>query len=506
MKKIVLFAIIAVLLFMITACNNKSGGDNNNDKTKTNGENITDSDILQAEDTEETEPERYTPNLPDADYGGYIFRALVPAKNVWATCTFNVEVELGDTVEDAIYKRNRYIEEKYNVILTQIEISDFGQLENTFKQSVMAGTDDFDICVQIDRYAFSLAMSGYILPADELPYIDLTKPWYMRDVTDSIRIGNKYYIVESNENMSLYECTDVLFFNKQLIADLGLENPYNLVKDGIWTYDKFFDLSRAAVSDIDGDGIMTDADRYGIVSEDSTMFRNFWESSGIQSIVKDSDDMFVLNIDGNEKLQSILDKAYQNLFGGEKIYFAAGKDKAATLKPRNDDGNQDISLQQFENNLALFYAGMLIRTARMRAMETDFGIIPYPKYDESQSRYYARSGGGWPKVVPVHALNPERTSVILEALAAESKNTTVPAFKEINLKTKMARDDDSADMLDLIFDSGFGDVGTFLFDNAIRDALVDVVRKNNYASMVDRRAAALEKLLNKANESAANLN
>jgi len=485
------------------SCNPQNGITNSGENIN-NGENAADSDNTpQTEDTAEKGPERYTPDLPDADYGGYVFRALIPSDKTWADCTFDAEQETGDTMNDAIYKRNRYIEEKYNVKFEQLEITDWGPLENTFKQSVNAGTDDFDICVQIDRYAFSLALGGYLLPSDQLPYADITKPWYMHDVTESMKIGGKYYVVESNENLSLYQCTDVLYFNKKLVADLGFDSPYGLVKNGTWTYDKFFDLCRAGVADIDGDGMMTDADRYGIASSDDILFRNFWESSGIQSVTKNSDGEFVLNIAGNEKLYNILDKAYQNLFEGVKIYFAAGKDRADTIKTTAE--YQDISTYQFVNDLALFYPSMLIRTEKMRNMETDFGIIPYPKYDENQSRYYVRSGGGWPKVVPSHALNPERTSVILEALAAESKNTVVPAFIEVNLRTKMARDDESAEMLDLIFDSGFGDVGTFLWLD-IRGALEEAARQNKYASMVEKKSAAFEKTLSKVNETAAGLN
>jgi len=478
MKRFIVLALIAMLLISCGA-------------EVSDTPDVTAADDTQAEIVSETEPEVITPDLPDADYDGYVFRAYVPTPNVWASCTFNIDDETGDTVNDAIYLRNRTIEEKFNVVLTEIDIGPFDKLQNTFSQSVSAGSDDFDISVQIDRNAFALAVGGYVLSADNLPYIDLTKPWYMHDVMNSMSLGGKIFIVESNENMSLYECTDVLFFNKKIVNDLGLDVPYDLVKDGSWTYDKFFDLSKAAAMDIDGDGVMTEADRFGIISEDTTMFRNIWESSGIQSIIKDSDDMFVLNLSGNEKLSNILEKCNQNLYGEDKIYL--------------NNADQVKTLQLFENNLALFHGSMLIRTKEMRAMETDFGIVPYPKYDESQSRYYVRSGGGWPKIVPVHADNPERTSVILEALAAESRSTTVPAFKEVNLRTKITRDNESAEMLDLIFDSGFGDVGTFLWLD-IRDALVNVVRGTaNYTSTVESKTPAFEKFLNDANEAAVEL-
>ena len=479
MKRFILLLLIAVLLVSCAAGDDGGTVD------------VTTAADIGAEVTSETEPELIVPELPEADYGGYVFRAYVPTPNVWASCTFNIDDETGDTVNDAIYLRNRAIEEQFNVVLTETDIGPFDKLQNVFSQSVSAGSDDFDICVQIDRNAFALAIGGYVLSADNLPYVDLSKPWYMHDVMNSMSLGGKIFIIESNENMSLYECTDVLFFNKKIVEDLGLAVPYDLVNDGTWTYDKFFDLSKAAAMDIDGDGVMTEADRFGIISEDTTMFRNIWESSGIQSIVKDSDDMFALNLSGNEKLSNILEKANQNLYGEDKMYLS--------------NGDQVVTLQLFENNLALFHGSMLIRTKEMRAMETDFGIVPYPKYDESQDRYYVRSGGGWPKIVPVHAQNPERTSVIIEALAAESRNTTVPAFKEVNLRTKITRDNESAEMLDLIFDSGFGDVGTFLWLD-VRDALVNVVRGSaNYTSTVESKSPAFEKFVNDANDAAISL-
>ena len=55
----------------------------------------------------------------------------------------------------------------------------------------------------------------------------------------------------------------------------------------------------------------------------------------------------------------------------------------------------------------------------------------------------------------------ERTSVILEALAAESKYTVIPEFYDVYVKTRNTRDEDAKAMLDLIFSTRVYDLGEF---------------------------------------------
>jgi len=198
---------------------------------------------------------------------------------------------------------------------------------------------------------------------------------------------------------------------------------------------------------------------------------------------------------------------YSQKSDGEKIYFAAEKDKVSTFKPRDSqDGIRDISRQQFESNLALFYVTSMGIVPQMRAMEADFGIIPFPKADETQDRYLTRTGSaGWLKIPPTHALDPVRTSIIMEALAAESRNTTVPAFKETSLRTKFARDDESAEMINLIYDNIVLDLGDLLFFD-IRDAFMAEIRgKGNFVSLAEKRTVNWQKLLNAYNNAAASL-
>lgn len=496
MKKYLSFVLIAILILSLFISCATGSADKSADTTMRNDN---------AEQTETSEL-RFKPNLPDINFDGYEFRVLVPVF-YGITMTFDVPEEDGDLMNDAIYRRNRYIEEKYNIVIKQIDTDDnHSQVSETFKKSVMSGSDDFDIGAMVDWISTTRIAEGCILPAEKLPYMDLDQPWYMRDVNDAYSLGNKHFLICSDESITAYEMILPICFNKKIIDDLGLDNPYDLVNSGAWILDKFFDMARTTTTDLDGDGVMTDGDRYGILSYPNLLFPDFWVSAGIQTVIKDADGMLILNLEGNEKLINLTEKIHRNIYGGEKIFFNSIKDKSERFSASaTTGGERDISRLQFESDLGLFHPTTMSGIPPMRAMDTDFGIIPFPKADENQDRYISALVNPWPKFVPSHAPDPERTSIIWEAIAAESRSTIVPAFKEMSLKTKFARDDESADMIDLIFNNVYIDPGVNICITVGGAIFNEMAGNGNISSIIASNAARFQKELDTINEAVANL-
>ncbi|NLB15992.1 MAG: hypothetical protein GX827_04195 [Clostridiales bacterium] len=103
----------------------------------------------------------------------------------------------------------------------------------------------------------------------------------------------------------------------------------------------------------------------------------------------------------------------------------------------------------------------------LRDMDEDFGIIPWPKYDETIDNYYANVDAGCNLfIVPVTNPDPEKASVILEALAYESYLTVIPTYYDVVLTTKFTRDAESVEMLDIIRAGRVFDIGYYFFDNS----------------------------------------
>ncbi|MCL2814599.1 MAG: hypothetical protein FWD23_08365 [Oscillospiraceae bacterium] len=486
--------IMAVLTGLIAGCGSKPS---ENTKETNSSPDAPEHDAAEPADNDAS-------YLPDKDYGGYEFRMVISDAMYDLTLYADIEEETGDTVNDAIYRRNRLTEERYNIKFRQIGVSDYLSLPGTFNKSVVSGSDDFDLCMQISREAWSIALTGAITPVNKLPYLDISRPWYSRDVNSEISINGKLYFAYSDECLNMFEQTIGVLFNKKLVEDLALENIYNLVKTGKWTADKFFALARTAVADLDGNGEMTDTDRYGILSQEDMLYPCFWVSGGIKTISKDKDDLLVFT-GGAEKLYTVLDRASQNLFGGEKILFEGWFDKITSYKAQAGQLiARQVSRMQFENNLGLFYVTTIGMIPTLRGMETDFGILPFPKCDESQEKYYSRVVDGWINCVPNTATDLERTSIIMETLAFESRNITVPAYFETALRTKYARDDESQEMLDIIHANRTMDLGDVFYMDAVRNIYQVVLRAkdNSFASAVEKNTDAINKALANANEAA----
>jgi len=89
---------------------------------------------------------------------------------------------------------------------------------------------------------------------------------------------------------------------------------------------------------------------------------------------------------------------------------------------------------------------------------------------------------------------------MLEALQSESAKTVRPAYYDIALKTKYTRDDDSVEMLDLIFNTRVVDIGDTTLCGEIRDGfMAQMFSSNNrdLASKSKQMGAILKNLMRK---------
>ena len=428
------------------------------------------------------------------DYGGRTFRVITSDSD-----PVEMPEQTGDIVDDAQYKRNLIIEEKYNIKISDsyIPMASYSELTSTFKKSVMASSDDFDVCRLIMRDAFSLALSGYVLPVSSLPYADLDSPWYVRFVNDALRIDNNYYIFYTDECMGTFTGACAVFFNKHIAETLGLTSPYDDVRGGKWTLDRYYENGTAAISDVNGDGVFTPdgGDVFADVGEYDGYIPPLWIGADMMIIKKDENDIPYFAALGDEKFASLIEKMY-TYFDTDGFYWDS------FLKGKFDENERAVGRQYYINGQALYYMGGFGTASAFRAMEDDFGIVPLPKYDESQKDYYSRIADGWLLNVPTHCADTEFVSAILEELAIGTKNYIIPAYYEDALKNKFIRDDDTLEMLDIVQTNKMIDLADTVWFNEIRGPFTNdvFVQGKPVASYLEK----MEKKVNKAIEKALN--
>lgn len=114
---------------------------------------------------------------------------------------------------------------------------------------------------------------------------------------------------------------------------------------------------------------------------------------------------------------------------------------------------KDEMRQMFIDGRGLFTFGFVGDSGTYyRTTDVDYGMLPFPKYNEEQKSYRVFYGANSSNMfaVPKLASDPSRTGVIIEALSAEGYKQLIPVYYEIALKAKYLRDEDSNKMLDLI--------------------------------------------------------
>ncbi|MCL2815345.1 MAG: hypothetical protein FWD23_12160 [Oscillospiraceae bacterium] len=479
MKKLFSLVLTVFAAFVFAACGDASPGA---EKTGTTGAL---QDAAEAQSPEAQNP-KVTDDVPEMDLGGYEFRVLSSGENHAWHGLVNIEEETGDLVNDNIYRRNRVVEGRFNITISETE--DYSKI----RKSVKSGYDDYDFVTGWCDPMFGYFVEGLGYKFHEYGrYIDLDKPYWDSGLTQAFTFGNLILFPVGAVDITTYDLIHVLLFNKKLVTELELESPYGLVKSGGWTFDKYAEMVKSVTRDVDGNGKMDENDMYGLVSMVKYVLPCFWVAADVETVAKTGGGLPEFTLTKDEKFASVID-----------TIFAINYDNNSWYQNKSDRSNfSEVHDRIFMDNRALFFNNTFKMVEDIRGMETDFGIVPYPKYTEQQDNYYTRMEGCFPFIVPSTVPDPETAGAVIEVLACESLNYVIPAYYEVSLKTKHARDEESSEMLDIIFKHRVIDLGDSIWCSKLRDGVfVDMFSKNdrNLSSRLEKVETQMVKEIDKA--------
>ena len=426
--------------------------------------------------------------LPVEDLEGYVFKVISRGDD-WHSYPVHsrdiiAEQETGDTINDAVYKRNSEVEDRLNIKITLMTLPELtGEGEwgpiRYVERAHMAGEDNYDLLVGHEIYLGTSTTAGYYSNWYDIPYIDLTNPWWNQEVTTQLSIGRKAFLAMSDLSISSYDNAYCILFNKLHHQNYQVEDLYELVESGQWTFDKMYSIYKGMYIDLDNDGLRTINDFYGFIEGGG--YLNWFFAGGNRIMKKDENNV-----------------PYYELIT-ERSTETFSKASEMTLDPGtyrfNWWINEDI-IPMFASNNGLFLGTQIGSISQLRSMEVDFGIIPYPKLNAQQQDYHnfidAHSSL---MAVPQMVEEKEKVGLIIETLSYESYKTVRPAYYDVALKTKMTRDDESEKMLDIIFngtiydfDYVYGDwIVTYVFFDNLRDG------RTNFVSGVERNMTRAER-------------
>ncbi len=484
----------AVVLLAISLLSAAACGD-----TQTAPEKETGTQSIQEETTAaDTEAPRLQASVPERDFGGVSFEILTAGNwaNDWTEIyEFSAEELNGDPINDAVFQRNAAIEDRFHVKIVEINHMGIdngggtGAGAKLIQQSVMAGDQAYDAALMGAYDVSSLSYNNCLLDLlSEVPYIDLSQPWWDQKANVDLAMRGKMYYTTGDISTIDNDCTFCFLFNKNLLHTYDMEDPYALVRDGKWTIDKFISMTSNVSRDLNGDSKYDENDLYGFC---------IWQDSMMGMINAAGEKFCTINEKGDLALTLNTERSL-TMFNK---YIELASDRTAAYSIFHSGDNIET---MFANDQVLFYSRYLCIIKKYRDMTTDFGILPYPKYDENQAEYYSTVApyGCSFICVPSVLENVEMSGIILEAMAAESMYTVTPAYYTITLEGKMMRDNDSSEMLDIILGNRVFDLGLFYQVGGYNEEIMNLFRNNkrDFTSMCEKFEKRANKKLDEINE------
>ena len=398
-----------------------------------------------------TRPNHQVP-VDSLDFGGETYRNLT-FKWQGYTYYFFAEEENGDVMNDAVYHRQCKVEDALNVKIETVFLDNYDPQVAEIKKTVQAGDDVYQAAyLHCIGGVSALSSGGFLYNLDTLPYIDMNAEWWNKTQMDLLRLGqNTYYAI----NDFMIPCPYVIFFNKEMVANMDMENPYQLVYDGKWTLDAFTSMAKQAVADVNGDGKMDINDQYGVMANEISKYISFVTGANQYITKRDADNRVELAMN-TDKMVSLVE-TFADLMKQNVIFVPASMSDQTTWVP-------------IDSGRMLFELNAITEAEKMRDYRVEFGFLPYPKYDEAQEDYISLDWGGL-CCVPTTIANPEKAGAVMELLAYESKNEVIPTYYDTILTGKLARDNDAVKMMDILFDTITYEIGGnyFGFDAGVSD-------------------------------------
>ncbi|MCL2518272.1 MAG: hypothetical protein FWF15_06880 [Oscillospiraceae bacterium] len=391
----------------------------------------------------------------------------------------------GESLNDVAYERKLNIENMYNCKIFQTTVDVPDQAVAAFQKSIQAGDDEYEIGIIRGMTFSNMLTGGYLRELDDLNNVDFDNPWWRKKASEALAIGNKNFGVcgdiSSNEMVTVL----IVCFNKNMVTDYALEVPYDLVKSGKWTLDKIVEMAKVVARDIDGDNVMTGADIWGIIYAHDQI-AGILNTCGISLARLDNEGYPEITFDtavNLSKIQTIFEKLFDETYSGNTTERITSPDSI------------------FGNERSLFIYTSTHASSVLRQDEVDLGIVPYPKYDETQEDYLPYPTSTFLPIFCIPATNNDmdNTGLFMEAFAYEGRKSVIPVFYETVLKGKVARDNTSEEMIDYIFGNISYDTGTILnFGNmAVYIQLMSLTLDTNIASFAAKNRPAYETAIQK---------
>lgn len=353
------------------------------------------------------------------------------------------------TIGRVIYERNMTVEDRLGVELSWTFLPGEGDNIPTFINRIRATSeagDAFDGVIAYNLVPQIVASEGLAANLYDTKYIDLSAPWWPSVYTREMIVNDQLYCLVESGSYGLLNHMMAMYFNNELLESRQLESPYELVANNEWTVAKLKEMIKGTYEDKDNDQKVGEGDILGYCTGTKSKMDCWFFGLGNQ-FAKVQDDEVISLMDGDH-IGKFVDTMVDFFSTEDALYFETSQFK------------------MFREKRAYFYCSSVMLSENLAEVPDttyNYGVVPMPKMDSSQERYYthvANCHDTW--CVPYNVKDMDCTSAMMECMASEALRQIDPYYFETYVKLRTAPDERLAGMYDLIRDSVTFDF-TYLF-------------------------------------------
>ncbi len=413
--------------------------------------------------------------------------------NWWVNYDIEGPVESGETLSEALYRRNSEIEEAFDCTIIHDRMT-FSAATAAVQKDVSAADNIYDSYFVVGPHIPQMVSGNLAANLNEIDGFDFEDIWWNDSPNKALNFGGtKRLFAMGDMNIMAWKATACLMYNFTLGNQLGIENLYDVVKSGKWTVDKWIKLVRENTLDLENDGKLNyDKDRYGMICGNQ-LFEYSMNSMGETFAAYDEDGwpvVFTLS----ERSAQALEKVTE-LFSREN-----------TLNVHNSTYSDGQSLTgksgiMFSEGRFLFFAETICGSFQLWDMPDNYGFLPFPKFDENQEDYVSSIQSSRLSVVMIPRTSVARlneTVAVINAMGFKNHYDLKSVFFDAVFGTRSVRDPESYEMLDIILRERTFDLGVIMnFGSMVTELRnVCIAGTNSFTSSYQSLLSAATKACN----------
>ena len=242
------------------------------------------------------------------NFGGDDFNILCSSNAEYGTVKddFFAEEITGEAINDARFNRNASVGDQLNVKIVDIEANvGSGEGQNLITQDVKSGTGAYDLAFCCGYATSSLSTNNYLYNIKNVPYINLEAPWWDQVANRDLQILDQLFYTTGDISTADNDATYCIMFNKGLIINYNLQNPYELVDGDQWTMDNFINMATQVHQDTNGNGQVDREDLFGVMIWDDSMM-GIVNCTGTKCCTVNSEGLLELTLNNETVIEDIV--------------------------------------------------------------------------------------------------------------------------------------------------------------------------------------------------------